>query len=98
METRCAPVSVPEERARRSLNMEPTPARKLAEVADIAETIINTLLPDDEDDRRDLIADDYQLQSDVETFEQLTGKVIQPEYDLPILGDEMELEDIDRSL
>ena len=58
--------------------MEPPPAKRLAEVADIAETIINTLLPDDEDDCRDLIDDDYQLQSDIETFEQLTGKVIQP--------------------
>ncbi|MGO9470539.1 MAG: hypothetical protein ACLQIB_42160 [Isosphaeraceae bacterium] len=86
-----------EERARRSLAMDPAPARKLAEVADIAETIINTLLPDDEDDRRDVIDDDYQLRSDIETFEQLTGKVIQPQGDLPILGNEIELEDIDRS-
>ena len=68
-----------EERVRRSLRMEPPPAKRLAEVADIAETIINALLPDDEDDCRDLIDDDYQLQSDIETFEQLTGKVIQPE-------------------
>ena len=87
-----------EERARRSLGMEPPPARRLAEVSDIAESIINALLPDDEDDRRDLIDDDYQLQSDIETFEQLTGKVIQPEEDDPILGDEIELEDIERSL
>ena len=75
-----------EERARRSLRMEPPPAKRLAEVSDIAETIINTLLPDDEDDRRDLIDDDYQLQSDIETFEQLTGKVIQPEDDDSDLG------------
>jgi len=67
-----------EERARRSLRMEPPPARRLAEVSDIAETIINALLPDDEDDCRDMIDDDYQLKSDIETFEQLTGKVIQP--------------------
>ena len=87
-----------EERARRSLRMEPPPAKRLAEVADIAETIIKTLLPDDEDDCRDLIDDDYQLQSDIETFEQLTGKVIQPEDDEPILGDEIEMEDIERSL
>ncbi|MFI5459173.1 MAG: hypothetical protein ACHRXM_27405 [Isosphaerales bacterium] len=87
-----------EERARRSLRMEPPPAKRLAEVADIAESIINTLLPDDEDDCRDFIGDDYQLQSDIETFEQLTGKVIQPEDDEPILGDEIELEDIERSL
>jgi hypothetical protein len=87
-----------EERARRSLRMEPPPAKRLAEVADIAESIINTLLPDDEDDCRDLIGDDYQLESDIETFEQLTGKVIQPEDDDPILGDEIELEDIERSL
>ena len=50
-----------EERARRSLGTEPPPAKRLAEVADIAESIINSLLPEDEDDRRDLIADDYQL-------------------------------------
>jgi len=67
-------------------------------VADIAATIINTLLPDDEDERRELIGDDYQLESDIETFEQLTGKVIHPEDDEPILGDEIELEDIERSL
>jgi hypothetical protein len=86
-----------EERARRSLCVEPPPAKRLAEVADIAETIINALLPDDEDDRRDLIDDDYQLQSDIETFEELTGKVIKPEDDEPILGDEIELEDIERA-
>ena len=87
-----------EERARRSLRMEPPPAKRLAEVADIAETIINALLPEDEDDRREFIDDDYQLESDIETFEELTGKVIQPEDDEPILGDEIELEDIERSL
>ena len=57
-----------EERARRSLRMDPPPAKRLAEVADIAETIIKTLLPDDEDDCRDMINDDYQLKSDIETF------------------------------
>jgi hypothetical protein len=67
-----------EERARRSLRMEPPPAKKLAEIADIAETIINALLPEDEGERRDLIDDDYQLNSNIETFEQLTKKVIQP--------------------
>jgi len=35
-------------------------------------------LPDDEDDCRDLIDDDYQLKSDIETFEHFTGKVIRP--------------------
>jgi hypothetical protein len=63
-----------------------------------AETIIKTFLPDDEDDCRDLIDDDYQLKSDIETFEHFTGKVIQPEDDDPILGDEIEIEDIERSL
>ena len=66
-----------EERDRRSLRVEPPPTRRPAEVADIAETVIKTLLPDDEDDCRDVIDDDYQLQSDIETFEELTGKVIQ---------------------
>ncbi len=78
--------------------MDPPPAKRLAEVSDIAETIINALLPDDEDDRRDLVDDDYQLKSDIETFEELTGKVIKPEVDEPILGDEIELEDIERSV
>ena len=75
-----------EERVRRSLRMDPPPAKRLAEVSDIAETIINTLLPDDEDDCRDLINDDYQLKSDIETFEHFTGKVIQPEDDRPDPG------------
>jgi len=38
------------------------------------------------------------IKSDIETFEQLTVNVIQPEDDDPILGDEIELEDIERSL
>lgn len=79
-----------EERARRSLRMDPPPTKRLAEVADIAETIIKTLLPDDEDDCRDLINDDYQLKSDIETFEHFTGKRIQPEDITPIPGDELE--------
>jgi hypothetical protein len=65
-----------EERARRSLHMEPPPAKRLGEVADIAEAIIKTLLPDDEDDCRDMINDDFQLKSDIETFEHFTDKVI----------------------
>ena len=87
-----------EERVRRSLRMDPSPVKRLAQASDIAETIIKTLLPDDEDDCRDLINDDYQLKSDIETFEHFTGKVIQPEDDLPILGDETEMEDIEWSL
>ncbi len=87
-----------EERARRSLRVEPHPVKRLAEVANIAETIINALLPDDEDDRRDLIDDDYQLQSDIETFEEVTGNVIKPVDDEPILGDGIEIEDVERSL
>jgi hypothetical protein len=87
-----------EERARQSLRMEPPPARRLAEVSDIAETILTTLLPDDEGDCRDLINGDYPLQSDIQTFEHFTGKVIQPEDDEPILGEEFEMEDIERSL
>jgi hypothetical protein len=58
--------------------MEPPPARKLSEVAEIAETIIKSLQPDDQDDCRDLIDDDYQLKSYIETFEQLTSKKVQP--------------------
>jgi len=52
----------------------------------------------DEDECRDLIDDDYQRQSDIETFEQLTGKVLQPEDVVPVLGDEIELADIERSI
>jgi hypothetical protein len=66
-----------EERVRRSLQM-PKPDQKVRQVADIAETIINYLLPDDEDDCRDTFENDYQLDSDVETFENLTGKKIRP--------------------
>jgi hypothetical protein len=63
-----------EERARRTLQMALPPTKKLIEVANIAESIIETLLPDDEDERRELVTDDYQLESDIQTFEQLTGK------------------------
>ena len=63
-----------EERARRTLQMALPPTKKLTEVANIAESIIETLLPDDEDERRELVTDDYQLESDVQTFEELTGK------------------------
>jgi hypothetical protein len=37
---------------------------------------------DEEDDRRDLIRDDYQLQSDTETFEELAGSAIKPDLSL----------------
>jgi hypothetical protein len=70
-----------EEPARRSLGTEAQPVRRLAEVSDIAETIINALLPENEDDRRELIGHDYQRQSDIQAFEQFTGKAIQPEAD-----------------
>jgi hypothetical protein len=52
----------------------------------------------DEDERRGHIEGGYQLQSDIETSEQLTVKSSHPEDDLPILRDEIEAEDIDRSL
>jgi hypothetical protein len=41
---------------------------------------------------------DYKRKSDIETFEHVTRKVIQPEDDEPIHGDEIEMEDIERSL
>jgi hypothetical protein len=47
---------------------------------------------------RELIDDDYQLESDIETFEQLTGKVVQQGDDEPTSGDEFELKDIERSV
>jgi hypothetical protein len=61
-------------RTRSALNM-PEPAEKtLKAVADIAEEIIEALLPDDIHDRADQIRDDYMLESNIETFENLTGK------------------------
>jgi hypothetical protein len=66
-----------EERARRSLQLRSL-ERQVKEVADIAETIINTLMGEDEERRRDEFENDYQLDSDVETFESLTGKKIRP--------------------
>jgi hypothetical protein len=84
-----------EERVRRSLNMDRPPARRLAEVADIAESVINALLPEDSDDRRDVFEADYQLESDIETFEQLTGKTIRRD-DLSVVGDE--IGDIERAI
>jgi hypothetical protein len=66
-----------EERVRRSLQM-PKPDQKVRQVADIAETIIRTRMGDDEEHLRDEFANDYQLDSDVETFENLTGKTIRP--------------------
>jgi hypothetical protein len=80
------------------MRMEPPPAKRLAGVADIAESIINALPPEDEDDRRDIIADDYQLESDIETFEELAGEAIMPEDDEAILGDEIELKDIEAAM
>jgi hypothetical protein len=78
--------------------MEPPPAKRLTDMSDIAESIIDALLPEDEDDRRDLIDDDYQLRSDIEKFEQFTGKVIQPEDEGSTVDDENELEKIERAL
>ena len=46
------------------------------------------LLPDDEDDCRDLINDDYQLKSDIATLEHFTGKKIQPEDEISVSDDE----------
>jgi hypothetical protein len=87
-----------EERTRRSLSTDPPPAERMAEIANIAESIINALLPDDADNRREVIDDDYRRQSDVETFAQLIGKVIQFNDDLPTLRDEIVMEDVDRSV
>jgi hypothetical protein len=55
----------------------PDLGKQCKEVADIAETIIKSLLPEDRDDQADLW-EDYQFESDVETFENLTGKKIRP--------------------
>jgi hypothetical protein len=66
-----------EQRARRSMQLA-APDKKAQEIADIAETIIKTLMGDDEERLRDEFENDYQLDSDVETFENLTGKKIRP--------------------
>jgi arylsulfatase A-like enzyme len=63
-----------ERRSRHALSLAPPPEETLKHVSDIAETIIKTLLPEDAEERNELIRDDYQLESDLETFEQLTGK------------------------
>lgn len=68
-----------EARVRRSLQMA-KPDYKVREVADIAETIIKTIMGDDEEHLRDELENDYQLDSDVETFENLTGKKIRPTF------------------
>jgi hypothetical protein len=66
-------------------------------VWDSAESIIDALLPDGEEDREDVVDCDHSLESDIETFEQINGKVIQPEDDLPDLVDEIQMEDIEQS-
>ncbi len=66
-----------EERSRRSLQLRSL-ERQVKEVADIAEAIINALMGDDEEHRRDEFENDYMLDSNVETFENLTGKKIRP--------------------
>jgi hypothetical protein len=66
-----------EERVRRTLQL-PSTDHQLKQLADNAEAIINTLLGDDEEDRCDQFENDYQLDSDVETFENRTGKRIRP--------------------
>jgi hypothetical protein len=86
-----------EERSRHTMMMPPTPAKRFIEVADIAESIIEALLPDDIEDRADLIEGDYQLESDIETFENLTGKSLWERTTPDDLGDP-EVEDIERDL
>ena len=53
-------------------------SNRFTQVVNIAEAIINTLMGDDEDHRRDEFENDYELDSDVETFENFTGKKIRP--------------------
>jgi hypothetical protein len=86
-----------DERSRRILAMPAPPARRLQEVPDIAESIINALLPDGIEERADLIESDYQLESDIDTFENLTSKSLWERTTPDDLGDP-EVEDIDRDL
>jgi hypothetical protein len=55
-------------------------SNRFTQVANIAETIINYLMGDDEEHRRDEFENDYQLDSDVETLESLTSKKIRPTH------------------
>lgn len=63
-----------EKRSRLALGMDPPATDRLKRVADIAESIINSLLPDDNEDRTEQVEDDYQLKSDLDTFEHYTSK------------------------
>jgi hypothetical protein len=81
-----------EERARRTMQMDPPPADKLRQMAGVAESIIESLLPDDNEYRTDQVEEDYQLKSDLDTFEHLTGKALyEPRED----EDEEEDDEID---
>ena len=68
-------------RVRHHLGM-PDVEYKLRAVADISESIIKSLISshigDDEDDLRMELENDYMLESNLETFENLTGKSIRP--------------------
>lgn len=77
--------------------MDPPPAKRLAQVADVAKAISKMLLPDD-DDCRDLLDGDNQFESDMEPFEHFTGTMIEAGDDNPILREEVEMEDTERSL
>jgi hypothetical protein len=67
-------------------------------LSDIAEWIIEALPREGADDRKDAIEVDHQLQSDLETFEGFTAKLIQREDAISIWDDEIVMEDIERSL
>jgi hypothetical protein len=66
-----------EVRARVTLQMVDL-SNRFTQVANIAETIVNYLMGDDKEHRSDEFENDYQLDSDVETFESLTSKTIRP--------------------
>lgn len=48
--------------------------KRVQQIVGIAESIINALLPDSIEDRTDMVEEDYQLKSDLDTFENFTGK------------------------
>ena len=56
-------------------------SNRFTQVANIAETIINYLMGDDEEHRRDGMGRTTTQHFDVETFESLTGKKIRPSAD-----------------
>lgn len=71
-----------EERTRRLLGMDAPPSKRLKEAGDIAQQIIDELLPDDPESRTEQVEEDYMLKSNLDSFEAFTGhKLYEPRED-----------------